>query len=58
MTDYLIYAAREEEYDAGYVWLNNPAFPPRTPIELRIPKTKWKTFCESLTPGRKLREWL
>jgi len=44
---YTICAALEEEYDAGWVWLENPPFTSRTPIELRIPRTRWRTFCEA-----------
>lgn len=44
---YTIYAAREDEYNAGYVWFLNPEFVSRTPIELYNPDTGYTTYCKS-----------
>jgi hypothetical protein len=41
-----IYAGLGEEYNAGWVWLKEPAYLSRTAVELRIPRGR-KTFCEA-----------
>ena len=44
---FTIYAAREEEFDSGWVWLSDDnRLYSRAPVVLYCPATKRKTFCE------------
>ncbi len=51
---YRIYAAIEEEYDKGWVWIKDPPAPSRTLVKLQAKyedkdkaSKKWVTFCEA-----------
>jgi hypothetical protein len=45
--DYTVYAAIEDEYNDGWVWLQCPNYPSRTLIQLRNPENGRVTYCEA-----------